>query len=360
VRWVLVIAVVLELLASCGGAVGHGRRMPPRPRPAATRPTPASARSEPATRRPALGPHPEALVTAETENRLLIVDLRTGKLLERISLPAGPQYVAADTGLAVATSPRAGEVTLLGGYERLRVRHVFAGFTAPDIVAISPDGEYAYIADDPRGELDVVRLSDDKLISRTFVGYGAHHFAFSPDERRVWIALGESARTIVILGPVLSTPPPPSSPVINPGDPRVVGHFAPGFAAHDVAFSPNGRQVWITSADRRDVVVFRASDHHLLFRVPVGPPPQHVAFDGTSAYLTSGYGSTIEQVDAATGRILAKTATPYGSFELDAADGYVATTSLLNGKLGIYTPDLKRLRVLKLATATRDVEITDR
>jgi hypothetical protein len=34
-----------------------------------------------------------------------------------------------------------------------------------------------------------------------------------------------------------------------------------------------------------DVVVFRASDDHLLFRVPVGPPPQHVAFDGTYAYL---------------------------------------------------------------------------
>jgi DNA-binding beta-propeller fold protein YncE len=360
VRRLLVVAVVLGLLVGCGGAARQPRRLPSRPRPVATRPTPAATRPAPAAKRPALRARIEALVTAETVNRLLSVDLRTGKLLARTALPAGPEYVAAEPGLAIATSPSAGEVTLLGGYERLRVQHVFGGFAAPDIVAISPDGQYAYVADDPRGELAVIRLSDDKLISSTFVGYGAHHFAFSPDERRVWIALGESAHTIVILSPVVSTPPPPSSPVVNPGHPRVVGHFAPGFPAHDLAFSPNGRQVWITSSSNPDVVVFRASDHRLLFRVPVGPPPQHVAFDGTHAYLTSGYGSTIEQVDAATGRILAKTATPYGSFELDAADGYVVTASLLNGNLAIYTLHLKRLRVIKLAPATRDVEITVR
>jgi DNA-binding beta-propeller fold protein YncE len=351
--------ILAALVAGCGGAADHRRRLPQPPRLVATRPAPAATRPAPATKRPAL-PRPEALVTAETENRLLIVDLRTGKVLARTALPAGPQYVVAEPGLAVATSPRAGEVTLLGGDERLRVEHVFGGFAAPDIVAISPDGEYAYVADDPRGQLAVIRLSDDKLLSRTFVGYGAHHFAFSPDERRVWIALGESARTIVILSPVVSAPPPPSSPVVNPGHPRVIGHFDPGFPAHDLAFSPNGRQVWITSSSNPDVAVFRGSDHHLLFRVPAGPPPQHVAFGGTYAYLTSGYGGTIEQVDAATGRILAKAATPDGSFELDAADGYVATASLLDGKLAIYTPVLKRLRVLKLAPATRDIEITDR
>lgn len=351
--------ILASLIAGCGGAAGQPRRVPPRPRPVATRPTPAATRPERGTKRQALGRRAEALVTAETENRLLIVDLRTGELVTRTALPAGPQYVAAEPGLAVVTSPRAGEVTLLGGSERLRVQHVYGGFAAPDIVAISPDGEYAYVADDPRGQLAVIRLSDDKLISRTFVGYGAHHFAFSPDERRVWIALGESARTIVILSPVVSAPPPPSSPVIDPAHPRVVARFDPGFPTHDMRFSPDGRQVWITSSSNQDVAVFRASDRHLLFRVLVGPAPQHVAFDGTYAYLTSGYGSAIEQVDAATGRILAKAATPYGSFELDAADGYVATASLLNGKLAIYTPDLKRLRVVKLAQATRDVEITD-
>jgi DNA-binding beta-propeller fold protein YncE len=140
--------------------------------------------------------------------------------------------------------------------------------------------------------------------------------------------------------------------------PRVVGRFDPGFAVHDVSFSPRGRQVWVTAADGADVSVFRASDHRLLFRVAVGPGPQHVAFAGAYAYLTSGYGSTIEQVDAHTGRVLARATTPYGSFELDAADGYVATSSLLRGRLAVFTPRLRLLRTVQLAPATRDLAIS--
>jgi hypothetical protein len=75
--------------------------------------------------------------------------------------------------------------------------------------------------------------------------------------------------------------------------------------------------------------------------VTVGPPPQHPVFQRRCAYLTSGYGSTIELVYAATGRVVGRSTTPYGSFELDAADGYVAVASLLRGTLAIFAPTLK-------------------
>ncbi len=136
------------------------------------------------------------------------------------------------------------------------------------------------------------------------------------------MALGEAARTITVVSTVVRTPPPPSSPIGDPGHPHVIGHFTPGFPAHDLAFSPDGRRVWITSAAGPDVTVFDARNQHALFRVPVGAPPQHLAFHGRYAYLTSGYGSTIEKVDAATGHVMRTTA-PYGSFELAAADGRI-------------------------------------
>jgi hypothetical protein len=96
----------------------------------------------------------------------------------------------------------------------------------------------------------------------------------------------------------------------------------------------------------------------VLFRVPVGAPPQHIALDGRYAYITSGYGSTIEKVDAATGRVITRANAPYGSFELAAGDGYVATASLLRGTLAVYTPRLTLLRVVELAPATREVAIS--
>ena len=105
------------------------------------------------------------------------------------------------------------------------------------------------------------------------------------------------------------------------------------------------------------VTLARAADRRLMFRVPVGTAPQHVAFSGADAYLTSGYGSTIEMVELSTGRVLKRASAPYGSFEIDAANGYVTTSSLLRGTVAIYDRRLTLLRRRQLARATRDVAI---
>jgi hypothetical protein len=74
--------------------------------------------------------------------------------------------------------------------------------------------------------------------------------------------------------------------------------------------------------------------------------------------VTSGYGSAIEKVSAATGEVVSRAHAPYGSFELAAADGYVVASSLLRGTIAVYSPRLKLLNVLALAPATREVAIT--
>jgi YVTN family beta-propeller protein len=227
----------------------------------------------------------------------------------------------------------------------LRVLRTIGGFDQPHIAAISPDGRYAYVTDDAAGSLTVIRLDNLHVTSRISVGRGAHHLAFSPDERRAWVALGESAARLTLLD---------TSTLERP---RVVGHFAPGFAVHDLSFSSDGQAIWLTSASTPEASVFSARGHRLLTRIPVGPPPQHLLFAGRYAYLTSGYGGRIEQVDARTGRILRRTTAPYGSFELAAGYGYVATSSLLRGTLAIYTPALQLRKVVALAPATREVSI---
>lgn len=301
---------------------------------------------------------PQALVTDEEQNRLLVVDLPSGRIVRSVSVPADPEDIATsgNGGVVIVVSSSAGKVTILNR-DSLRVIKTFSGFDQPHIAAISPDGAYAYITDDTRGTLTVIGLTDLKITSTIAVGAGAHHLAFSPTERTVWVALGENAQQITTLSTVTSRSPG-SSPMINAGHPHVIGHFTPGFPAHDLGFSPDGRSVWITSATGSDVTAFDARTHHVLFRVPVGSGPQHLVFEGPYAYVTSGYGSIIEKVSATTGRVITRTSAPYGSFELSAADGYVVTTSLLRGTLAVYTPGLKLLRVVRLAPALREVAIS--
>jgi YVTN family beta-propeller protein len=330
---------IAVLAAGCGGTRSRPKAHPPR----------ASSRPAAVARRPAAGltrAAPRALVSAETENRLLVVALPSGRVLRRVPLPADPGYVTTccNRGIVVV-SARAGKVTLLDA-DTLRVIRRFGGFGSPHIPVISPDGKHVYVTDDARGTVTVIGGGNLTVTSTVPVGTGAHHMSFSPDQRQLWIALGESARQIAILT------------TADPDHPRVLGHFDPGFAAHDLSFTPNGRQVWITSASGPDVAAFDVRDHRLLFRVPVGPPPQHVVFEGRYAYVTSGYGNTIEQVAATTGHVIRRARAPYGSFELDAGGRYVVTSSLLRGTIAIYNVQLKLLGIRALAPAARDVAIS--
>jgi DNA-binding beta-propeller fold protein YncE len=293
------------------------------------------------------------LVTAESENRLLVIALPSGRVVNRIPLPPDPEDIAAANpawaggSLAVVTSPASGKVSLLEG-RALRPVKVFGAFETPHIVELwpVPYGFDAYVTDDARGTLSVIDLNRRRVTSTIHVGAQAHHMGLDLLHQSAWVALGESGSKIVILS------------TEDPAHPKVAGQFAPGFEVHDLAFSEDGQKVWITAADRADVSVFDGIDQQVLFRVPVGPPPQHVALIGPYAYLTSGYGSTIEQVDAENGRILAKAGAPYGSFELAADGRYVVTSSLLRGTLAIYTSNLKPIRVLHLAPATREVALS--
>ena len=60
------------------------------------------------------GGSPVALVTAETQNALLAIELPSGHVLKRLPMPADPENVAVVGGrYAVVVSPRAGALTVV-------------------------------------------------------------------------------------------------------------------------------------------------------------------------------------------------------------------------------------------------------
>jgi YVTN family beta-propeller protein len=301
------------------------------------------------------GGTPVALVTAETENQLIAVSFPSGKVLKRVAVPADPQNVVANQKVAVVVSPGSGAVTLVGA-RSLRVTKILRGFGAPHLAVLAPlvcprdrppcRGLWAYVTDDPRGQLDVISLQQKRVVKRLYVGLGAHHLSLSPGGKRLWIALGEHAREIAIVD------------VSRPGHPRLLRHFDPGFVAHDLAFSPNGRRVWVTSSDVSTVTVFDAQTLRAISTIAAGPPPQHVVFGPgrpAIAYITSGYASRIEAVDATGGRILRTGRIPYGSFNVATAGSFVFTASLLNGSVTELGPKLGVWKSVSVAPATRGV-----
>jgi DNA-binding beta-propeller fold protein YncE len=291
---------------------------------------------------------PVALVSAEAQNQLVAVELPSGRVLQRLHMPADPQNVVASQAVAVVVSTRAGAVTLVEP-RRLSVTRIFRGFASPHIPALSPRGRYAYVTDDARGQLVTIDLARKRVVSRLFVGVGAHHLAVSPDSTRIWVALGERARTIIVVD------------ATHPHRPRVVGRVDPHGAAHDLAFAPQGRRVWVTYDDRSSVAVLDAQSGRLLHTVAAGSPPQHVAFDAFSnarhAYVTSGGDGTLRVVSLRTGRTLRIVATASGSFNVTTGGGLVLTSSLTTGTLTELTDTGQILLQQRVAAAARDVAL---
>jgi len=293
------------------------------------------------------GGTPVALVTAESKNEVLAVSLPGGKVLRRVHIPDPQAIAAGPTGPAVVVSPE-GAVTLLD-WRSLKVLAVLRSFRSPQIAAITPDGEWVYVTDAATGDLSVIELLTRRIVDRVYVGAGAHHLAISPDFRRAWIALGETAHTIVELD------------TSKANLPRVIGHIHPRIAAHDLAFAPNSRTVWISSARAAYVSVLNANNGRLIATVPAGSGPQHIAFSPyvhPRAYITSGYGSSLEMADVDTRRVLRRVPAPDGSFNLATAGGLVVASSLLDGTVSEYTTTLHRWMSANVAPATRDVAIS--
>ena len=291
----------------------------------------------------ATGGTPVALVTAEAQNQLLAVELPSGRVVKRLQLPTDPQNVEANQRVAVVVSTRGHAVTLVD-VQRLAIVRVFRDFREPHIAALSPNGDYAYVTDDARGQLVVIGLARKRIVARVFVGFGAHHMAFRPHHHELWIVLGERAQSIHIVDTTYAAHPRPR------------GWFSPGTGLmHDLAFPAGGRRVWIAYDDQPRVDVFDVRTRRRVLTLSAGTPPQHVAFQ-RYVYVTSGNDGEL-RIFSVGGRLLHTTATPTGSFNLGLGGGIVLTPSLTQGTLTELTDTGRLLGSKRVATAARDAAL---
>ena len=343
----LAVAAWLVLSASCTGAAQPGTEPSVAPTGASTMP-PSSASAQPTTSQPLRQNTQVALVTAEQRNQLAVVSLPGGRVVRRVRVAPDPKTVSVAPGCPVAVvSPGSGTVTVFGA--DLHRMAVFRDFRSPQLGAFTPDGEYLLVTDAAAGTLTSIELARMRVAGRVGVGIGAHHLAVSPDDRRAWVALGESASTMVVVD------------IADPRHMRVLRRVHPGAQAHDLAFDPDGRTVWVSSASQPYVSVYGAASGRLLDTVPAGRAPQHVLFAAGHAYVTSGYGASIEMVDPARRTVFQRAELPYGSFNLASAGRWLVTTSVLNGDVTVLrAATLRRRAQTTVASVARSVAVLSR
>jgi len=262
---------------------------------------------------------PLALVTADREARLVVLELASGRVLKHVPTLASPRSIEAVGETAVVAHSEHGAVSLV---RRLRVVGVLHGFDEPRYTAAHPGGRYGYVTDAARGEVVAVDVVRATVAGRVRVGRRARHVSISPDGRRLWVALGSKAREVAIVD------------VSDPSRPRLVRAFRPPFLAHDVAWAPDRRHAWVSSGDRRELAVYDVRSGRVTSHPDGDFPPQHVTFAGDRAYVTSGWSGTV-RVHTLGGRELRRNPVPVGSYNVQSGWGLVLTPSLDTGTLTV-------------------------
>ncbi len=282
---------------------------------------------------------PLALVTADEEASVVVVDPFAGRVLRRIATRPDPRSIERVGNTAVVTHTAIGEVTLL---RALEIRHVLRDFDEPRYTAGAPDERHAFVTDSGRSDLAVVDLVRGVVVARLHLGAWPRHVSIDGSGRTLWIALGTEARQVAVVD------------VTRPTEPRLIRRIRPPFLAHDVGFVPGSRHVWVTSGDRGALAIYDARRGHVLRRLPAGAPPQHVTFHGANAYVTSGDDGTFHVQSLSGGRVTAATAVPVGSYNVQAGAGRILTPSLERGTLSVLDGRGRLLRRVQVARSSHD------
>jgi YVTN family beta-propeller protein len=284
------------------------------------------------------GRRPLALVTADLASAVVVVDPYAGRVLRRIATRPDPRSIERVGETAVVAHTATGEVSLVRGFA---VRSVLRGFGEPRYTAGSPDGRYAYVTDSGRADLAVVDLVRAHVVARVHLGGWPRHVSIDRAGRTLWVALGTAARDIAVVD------------VTRPARPRHVGTVRPPFRLHDVGFVPGMRHVWVTSGERDEVAIHDARTGHVLRTLAAGSPPQHVTFDRSRAFVTSGDDGTL-RVHALNGQLLRVTPIPVGSYNVQRGPGRVLTPSLAKGTLCVLDEAGDVMRRIQVATSSHD------
>jgi hypothetical protein len=289
-----------------------------------------------------------AYVSAESENRLVAVDVRSRRVLRRIRVASGPHNVAAtpDGRFVLVTSPPAGRVTLVAG-RSLRVLKVFRGLRYPHDVEVAAGGRYAYVTEERGAAIAVLDLAQRRVVRRFRVAPGPHDLAVSPNGRQIWITHGPGQRSITLAR---------SRPARRA---MAIGRFgAGGGSPHDIFFAPNGRRVWVTYWDSARVGAY-ARSRRLVVGARAGIVPHHVAVGPLSnfVWITDHATGRAAILLERTGRRLRTVAVGPSPHHVAMLGRYAVVASHDGGTLSVHRPGGRRLSTIRVGHGLHGVAL---
>ncbi|MGW7575736.1 IPT/TIG domain-containing protein [Streptomyces sp. NPDC054765] len=162
------------------------------------------------------------------------------------------------------------------------------GLNGPIGVAITPDGNFAYVSNGSGSTVSVIDTSTNLIVgSPIAVGANPFEIAITPDGAFAYVANHGSGTVSVI----------------DTGTNLSIATITVGTSPNGVAVSPDGLTVYVTNSGSGTVSVIDTGTNLVTATVSVGSTPIGVAFtpDGNFAYVANNGSSTVSVIDTTTG-----------------------------------------------------------
>ncbi len=189
----------------------------------------------------------------EPGHSLTLIDISAAKVLRTISLlpfqrPHGIQWLPDDRVLVTSETHKA---LLQVNVRTGAVTPITTGQQTSHMVATTPDGSRAFVANIGSGNVSVIDLALRRVLATVATGKGAEGIAVTPDGREVWVTNRDSD-TISIL---------------DARQPKVLASVASGKFPIRVQISPDGRHALVSNAKSAELAVFDVATRKELRRI---------------------------------------------------------------------------------------------
>lgn len=213
---------------------------------------------------PLPGPGRRVVVTAESEQRLLVVDLERDSVVAAIPTGAAGSHMVAvtrDGTRAYTANIPAGSMSEIDLVARRLVRQVPIAPVAEGI-AVSPDGREVWVGSNQARTISVVDVAAGRVVA-TIAGAGVpYRIAFAADGRTAAVADPEGGAVHLV----------------DVATRRVSGSITALGSPRGVCWAPDGRTVFATLGTEHAVAVLDVATRVVVARHPVGAVPDGVAF----------------------------------------------------------------------------------
>lgn len=193
----------------------------------------------------------------EGGSTLTVLDLSTWSVARTISLgeyrrPHGVVYQA--DGRHVVVTCEANQAVIRVDVEAGKVARAFpTEAQASHMVALTPDGARAFVANIGSGSVTAIDLVEGEILAQIPTGAGAEGIAVTPDGREVWVG-NRAADTLSVIDTewleVRATLPCAKFPI-------------------RVEVTPDGKRALVSNAESGDVAVFDVAERVELARIPM-------------------------------------------------------------------------------------------